>query len=97
MSDVESSYIVLETERLILRRQRSRDVAALVDLWTDPEVTRFLGGPREPDQLRSSLEATAADPLAERSCGPRSRGRRGWSSATAASLKRRSKARAKWR
>jgi len=57
---------ILETERLVLRRQRDDDVTFLVDLWTDPEVTRHLGGPRERDRLRTSLEETAADPGAER-------------------------------
>jgi RimJ/RimL family protein N-acetyltransferase len=37
----------LETERLILRVQQARDVPYLVDLWADPEVTRYLGGPRD--------------------------------------------------
>ncbi len=35
---------VLETERLTLRGHRLDDFAACAELWTDPEVTRFIGG-----------------------------------------------------
>lgn len=56
---------ILETERLILRRQTSADVAFLVGLWSDPEVTRHLGGPRDEAWLRGVFEETAADPLQE--------------------------------
>ena len=34
---------------------RPDDLPALVALWTDPAVTRFLGGPREPVALRAGL------------------------------------------
>ena len=34
---------ILETERLILRRQQAGDVAILANLWADPEATRHLG------------------------------------------------------
>jgi RimJ/RimL family protein N-acetyltransferase len=35
---------VLETDRLILRGHRADDFADCLALWTDPEVTRFIGG-----------------------------------------------------
>lgn len=35
---------VLETERLRLRAHRREDLAAMTALWTDPQVTRFIGG-----------------------------------------------------
>ncbi|QRM29500.1 GNAT family N-acetyltransferase [Microvirga sp. VF16] len=35
---------VLETERLILRGHRAEDFADCFALWTNPEVTRFIGG-----------------------------------------------------
>ncbi len=66
MSSKENSSIILETERLILRRQQATDIAPLVDLWADPEVTRYLGGPRDRDWLQSVFEETAQDPYAER-------------------------------
>jgi [ribosomal protein S5]-alanine N-acetyltransferase len=56
---------ILETERLALRYQTAADVDFLIDLWSDPEVTRFLGGPREKAQLRTIFQKTAANPKAE--------------------------------
>ncbi len=56
---------ILETERLILRRQRLEDIDSLVDLWSDAEVTRYLGGPREQDWLRTEFEAVGRNPEAE--------------------------------
>lgn len=35
---------VIETERLILRGQRREDFEAFLQIWSDPEVTRFIGG-----------------------------------------------------
>ena len=38
------------------------DAQALAELWTDPEVTRFMGGPRDFDELRATfLEEAQAD------------------------------------
>ena len=66
MSSKENSSIILETERLILRRQQAADIAPLVALWADAEVTRYMGGPRDREWLQSVLEETAQDPYAER-------------------------------
>ena len=66
MYNVESSSTILETERLILRYQQASDVAFLVDLWVDPDVTRYMGGPRDRDWLQAELEKVALDPHAER-------------------------------
>ncbi|PVE24988.1 GNAT family N-acetyltransferase [Microvirga sp. KLBC 81] len=35
---------MLETERLVLRAHRVSDFADSLDLWRNPEVTRFIGG-----------------------------------------------------
>jgi RimJ/RimL family protein N-acetyltransferase len=35
---------IVETERLVLRRHRKEDFADYLAMWTDPEVTRFIGG-----------------------------------------------------
>ena len=61
----EDPSFILETKRLILRRQQAADVAFLTNLWADPEVTRYIGGPRERDWLQSEFEATAANSFAE--------------------------------
>lgn len=45
----------LTTPCLHLRPTRPEDLPALEALWTDPAVTRFLGGPREPGALRAGL------------------------------------------
>jgi ribosomal-protein-alanine N-acetyltransferase len=58
--------VLLDTKRLILRYQQASDVPDLVDLWADPEVTRYLGGPRDRDWLRAVFEETAQEPYAER-------------------------------
>ncbi|MGA9349190.1 MAG: GNAT family N-acetyltransferase [Anaerolineae bacterium] len=65
MSSKENPSIILETERLILRRQRASDIASLTDLWADPKVTRYMGGPRDRDWLQSVFEETAQNPYAE--------------------------------
>jgi ribosomal-protein-alanine N-acetyltransferase len=50
----------IETPRLLLRDMRADDIAALVALWSDAEVTRYLGGPRKPASLRETFEETLA-------------------------------------
>jgi ribosomal-protein-alanine N-acetyltransferase len=61
-----ASVTICESERLVLRLQQSSDVDSLVDLWTDPAVTRYLGGPRERAELQMGFARTAEDPAAER-------------------------------
>lgn len=55
-----------ETERLALRRQQASDIEFLVELWANPGVTRYMGGPRDRDWLRSVFAETAQHPDAER-------------------------------
>ena len=50
----------LETPRLLIRRLEPGDVDALAALWTDPEVTRYIGGPRDAATVRANMEADAA-------------------------------------
>ena len=57
--------VILETERLLLRYMKPEDIPCLVNLWTDPDVTRFMNGPREIATLRENLSVTAEHPLAE--------------------------------
>jgi len=56
---------ILETERLILQPVQASDIPALVDLWSDPDVTRHMGGPRGRDMLTQNFQETARYPLAE--------------------------------
>ena len=50
----------IRTPRLHIRAMREADLPALVALWTDPDVTRFMGGPREADRLRETLSEDLA-------------------------------------
>jgi len=46
----------IETYRLILRGHRVEDFADCLALWTDPEVTRFIGGkPSTPEEVWGRL------------------------------------------
>ena len=47
--------VILETERLLLRRLRESDLYALAAIYADPAVTRFLGGPRTREDTRTRL------------------------------------------
>jgi len=49
----------IETERLLLRPLQAADAAAIARIWTDPDVTQYMGGPRDFDKVRASLEADA--------------------------------------
>lgn len=51
--------MLLETERLQIRFLRDEDVPALVSLCIDPEVTRYMGGPRDAEAVRAGLTKDA--------------------------------------
>ena len=44
-----------ETERLVIRPVEASDAAVLAALWSDPEVTRYMGGPRDFEKVREQL------------------------------------------
>jgi ribosomal-protein-alanine N-acetyltransferase len=53
----------IQTQRLIIRHLTHEDVEALARLWTDPQVTRYMGGPREYQKVYNNiLEDAAVDP-----------------------------------
>ena len=52
----------LETDRLLLRALLPEDVEPEVSLWSDPEVMRFMGGPRNNERVRAILEGELAEP-----------------------------------
>lgn len=56
---------ILETPRLRLHHTRHADIPELIALWTDPEVTRYMGGPRDEAMLRKVFSDAADDPFAE--------------------------------
>jgi [ribosomal protein S5]-alanine N-acetyltransferase len=47
--------IILETEHLLFRPLTASDLDALVSMYSDPEVMRFLGGPRTREEVQSAL------------------------------------------
>ena len=51
-----------ETERLLLRIPEEGDLDLIADLWADPEVTAYIGGPRDRDMVANSFREYGADP-----------------------------------
>ncbi len=49
----------IETHRLVIRSIEEADAEALAALWTDPNVTRYMGGPRSYDAVLESLREDA--------------------------------------
>ncbi|MDH6580717.1 GNAT family N-acetyltransferase [Kitasatospora sp. MAP5-34] len=45
----------IRTERLVLRESEARDRAAVIELFTSPEVNAYLGGPRARDELERTV------------------------------------------
>lgn len=52
----------LDTPRLSIRPLTPDAVQPLVALWADAEVTRYMGGPRDPAALADSIRAAAETP-----------------------------------
>lgn len=69
----------VQTERLLIRSLAAEDAPALAAIWSDPDVTRFMGGPRDYEQTCRDLLSEAAEsstdpadtlyPVIERSSG----------------------------
>ncbi|RCG28725.1 N-acetyltransferase [Sphaerisporangium album] len=45
----------IRTERLVLREPEARDRAALIELFTSPEVGTYIGGPRPRDEFERAV------------------------------------------
>jgi RimJ/RimL family protein N-acetyltransferase len=56
----------LKTRRLHIRCIQASDIPALVEIWSDPDVTQFMGGPRDKNFLTQTftgdVEAGQPDP-----------------------------------
>jgi ribosomal-protein-alanine N-acetyltransferase len=50
------------TDRILARAPQPDDLDAIVRLWTDPMVTQYIGGPREPAIVREHFREYAQDP-----------------------------------
>ncbi len=57
----------IETERLVLRPLDASDIPTLTAIWADPEVTRYMGGPRDVEKVRQTLQeevrSDSSDPI----------------------------------
>lgn len=51
----EDTMIILETEHLLFRPLTLSDLDDLTELYADPEVMRFLGGPRSKEDVQNAL------------------------------------------
>jgi ribosomal-protein-alanine N-acetyltransferase len=49
----------IETERLLIRSLEVADASPLAAIWSDPDVTRHMGGPRDFADIRIGLEEEA--------------------------------------
>jgi ribosomal-protein-alanine N-acetyltransferase len=49
----------IETERLLIRSLEVADASPLAAIWSDPDVTRHMGGPRDFADIRLGLEEEA--------------------------------------
>jgi RimJ/RimL family protein N-acetyltransferase len=65
VNPMNNPLIILETERLRLRHLHLADIPALVDLWHDPGVTHYMGGPRDRARLKAIFAEVAKTPLAD--------------------------------
>jgi ribosomal-protein-alanine N-acetyltransferase len=50
------------TDRLLIRNPQEKDLEPITALWTDPEVTRYLGGPRDGGMVTDSFRQYISDP-----------------------------------
>jgi ribosomal-protein-alanine N-acetyltransferase len=53
-----------KTRRLELRAPQEEDIEKLVALWSDPQVTRHIGGPRDPQVVIDHFQEYGGDPQA---------------------------------
>jgi ribosomal-protein-alanine N-acetyltransferase len=47
--------LIIETDRLLLRTLKFSDFSKLIKLWTDPLVTKYMGGPRNKESLEQGF------------------------------------------
>ena len=55
----------LESDRLLLRNMKSTDSKFFIDLWTNPDVTEFMGGPRDKGKMLDAVKEVLDDPYLE--------------------------------
>ena len=53
---------IARTQRLLVEYLRAEHIEPLCDIWCDPAVTKFMGGPRIREKVRQSLQEELALP-----------------------------------
>jgi [ribosomal protein S5]-alanine N-acetyltransferase len=59
---MDRTNVLIETERLAICQPTEADATPLATIWSDPRVTKYLGGPRNFDNVRTALIDGLADP-----------------------------------
>lgn len=59
---MKATSIIRETERLTIRLLTEPDIPALASIWSDTQVTRFMGGPRVFEELCDSFRRDLSVP-----------------------------------
>ena len=54
--------VVVRTERLSLCETALEDEDLVVQSWTDEELTRYIGGPRDPERVREAVREAIGKP-----------------------------------
>ena len=57
--------INIESERLLLRNILPEDRDFIIRLWTDPEVTEYMGGPRDISRMEEGVDNNIRKPFQE--------------------------------
>lgn len=50
----------IDTPRLFIKSLEAADAVPLARIWADPQVTRYMGGPRDYERVRALLEDRAS-------------------------------------
>lgn len=57
------NVINLESDRLLLRNIQLSDKKFIINLWMNPDVTKYMGGPREKQQMLTAVDEILEDPF----------------------------------
>jgi len=63
--DAAKHIINLESDRLLLRNIQASDEELIVNLWMNPDVTKYMGGPRKREQMLEDVSENLENPFCE--------------------------------
>lgn len=64
-SKMKKYVINLESDRLLLRNTEESDKDFIISLWTDSDVTKYMGDPREKSKMVEVVNEILSNPYAE--------------------------------